>query len=247
MALIQTSDGGFSAGRRNDQFRRCIRPPFGVKGRVLIKLSSDLTTEWIRVTVGQASTLSKMSWKSKTALWSQVRVKAQLGSGGQRGWAETLGVQGDGSGEVMWSTFFGSNYTGGKINTVHATETGGLCSQERPRSRSGQGARFGFVATMSSDGVLLELDDYGTPVDDYLEDLVVLEDGSMVGVGYTKAASRWEALVAAIFGSWGSMPTSPLAGSRSTVEVALTADTTFCKTLTATCWWVPAARRMETF
>ena len=41
---------------------------------------------------------------------------------------------------------------------------------------------------MSSDGVLLELEDYGTSVDDYLEDLVVLEDGSMVGVGFTQGS-----------------------------------------------------------
>ena len=103
---------------------------------------------------------------------------------GQRPWVFKV----DGSGEVMWSTFFASSYTGGKINTIHLTETGGLLLAGTTSFESGQGARFGFVATMSSDGVLLELEDYGTSVDDYLEDLVVLEDGSMVGVGFTQGS-----------------------------------------------------------
>gem|GEM_PF-3029650 len=103
---------------------------------------------------------------------------------GQKPWVFKV----DGSGEVMWSTFFGSSYTGGKITTIHPTETEGLLLAGTTSFESGQGARFGFVATMSSDGVLLELEDYGTPVDDCLEDLVVLEDGSMVGVGYTQGS-----------------------------------------------------------
>ena len=189
MALIQTSDGGFLLAGETISSDDAFGPHLGSRDVFLIKLSSDLTTEWIRSYGGSSidavEDVLEVEDGFVVAGESQsTDLDLEGNADGQKPWVFKVDV----SGEVMWSTFFGSNYTGGKINTVHATETGGLLLAGTTSFESGQGARFGFVATMSSDGVLLELDDYGTPVDDYLEDLVVLEDGSMVGVGYTQGS-----------------------------------------------------------
>ena len=189
MALIQTSDEGFLLAGETTSSDDAFGPHLGSRDVFLIKLFPDLTTEWIRSYGG--SSIDAVEDVLEVEDGFVVAGESQStdfdlegNAEGQRPWVFKV----DGSGEVMWSTFFGSSYTGGKINTIHPTETGGMLLAGTTSFESGQGARFGFVATMSSDGVLLELEDYGTQVDDYLEDLVVLEDGSMVGVGYTQGS-----------------------------------------------------------
>ena len=189
MALIQTSDGGFLLAGETISSDDAFGPHLGSRDVFLIKLSPDLTTHWIRSYGGSSidavEDLLEVEDGFVVAGESQsTDLDLEGNAEGQRPWVFKV----DGSGEVMWSTFFALSYTGGKINTIHPTETGGLLLAGTTSFESGQGARFGFVATMSSDGVLLELEDYGTSVDDYLEDLVVLEDGSMVGVGYTQGS-----------------------------------------------------------
>ena len=234
MVLIQTSDGGFLLAGETTSSDDAFGPHLGSRDVFLIKLSSDLTTEWIRSFGGSSidavEDVLEVEDGFVVAGESQsTDLDLEGNADGQKPWVFKV----DGSGEVMWSTFFGSNYTGGKINTVHATETGGLLLAGTTSFESGQGARFGFVATMSSDGVLLELDDYGTPVDDYLEDLVVLEDGSMVGVGYTQGSFTLGGIGGSDFWLLGVDADFAFGWQQVYGEVALTADTTFCKTLTA--------------
>lgn len=189
MALIQTSNGGFLLAGETTSSDDAFGPHLGSRDVFLIKLSSDLTTEWIRSfggsSIDDVEDVLEVEDGFVVAGASQSTDFDLEGNGdGQKPWIFKV----DGSGEVMWSTFFGPTYDGGKINTIHSTETDGLLLAGTTSFESGQGARFGFVATMSSDGVLLELEHYGTPVDDYLEDLIVLEDGSLVGVGYTQGS-----------------------------------------------------------
>ena len=195
LALVQTSDGGFLLAGETTSSDDAFGPHLGSRDVFLVKLSSDLTTDWIRSYGG--SSIDAVEDLLEVEDGFVVGGESQStdfdlegNAEGQKPWVFKV----DGSGEVMWSTFFGSSYTGGKINTIHPAETGGLLLAGTTSFESGQGARFGFVATMSSDGVLLELEDYGTPVDDYLEDLVVLEDGSMVGVGYTQGSFTLEGI-----------------------------------------------------
>lgn len=189
LELIQTSDGGFLLSGETTSSDDAFGEHLGSRDVFLVKLSADLTTEWVSSFGGSSiddvkDVLEVEDGYVVAGASQSTDTDLEGNSGGQIPWIFKV----DFAGELVWSTSFSSTYTGGYINAIYPTENGGLMMAGTTSFESGQGAKFGFIGTMSSDGILLQLEDFGTAVDDYLEDFVVLEDGSMVGVGYTQGS-----------------------------------------------------------